>query len=153
MKEVTLTETSFTELPWKFETGTPNIADTIGLSAAIDYLNKIGMENIHEHEKELTKYALEKMKSIERLKIFGPINGNRSGVISFNLADIHSHDLASVLDQEGIEIRSGHHCAMPLMKRLGVAAVARASFYLYNTKEEINKFVESLEKSKQVFKI
>lgn len=153
IKEVGLTETTFTELPWKFETGTPNIAGTIGFSAAIDYLNKVGMENIWSHEKELTRYALEKMKNVGKLKIFGPVNGNRAGVVSFNMADVHSHDLASVLDRDGIAIRSGHHCAMPLMKRLGVSAVARASFYLYNTKEEIDRFVESLEKSKQVFKI
>ncbi|MEM5805262.1 MAG: cysteine desulfurase [Candidatus Aenigmatarchaeota archaeon] len=152
IKEVYLDRTIFADLPIRFEAGTPNIADAIALGVAVDYLKKIGMKNIAKHEGKLTQYALKKMKEIEEIKIFGEAK-ERAGVISFNLSDIHPHDLATILDDDAIAVRSGHHCAMPLMKRLGVVATARASFYLYNTKEEVDRFVNSLEKARKVFKL
>ncbi|MEM3382465.1 MAG: cysteine desulfurase [Nitrososphaerales archaeon] len=154
IKEVHLREASWNEIPWKFEAGTPNIAGAIGLGAAVDYLNNIGMENVKEHEKELTKYALDKMMRIKGINIYGTKNVElRGGVISFNLGDMHPHDLASILDNEGISIRAGHHCAQPLMDRLGVVGTARASFYIYNTEWEIDYLVNSLEKVREVFKV
>ncbi|MEM2210836.1 MAG: cysteine desulfurase [Nitrososphaerales archaeon] len=154
IKEVHLNYAKWNDLPWKFEAGTANIADVIGFGAAIDYLNKIGMENVRAHEVDLTSYALNKMSEIENLKIYGPIDVNyRCGVISFNIGNIHPHDVATILDSEGIAIRSGHHCAQPLMERLNVPAVNRASFYIYNTKEEIDIMVNVLKEIKEVFKI
>lgn len=154
IKEVHLNYARWNDLPWKFEAGTANIADVIGFGAAIDYLNKIGMENVRAHEIDLTSYALNKMSEIENLKIYGPIDVNyKCGVISFNIGNIHPHDVATILDSEGIAIRSGHHCAQPLMERLNVPAVNRASFYIYNTKEEIDVMVNVLKKIKEVFKI
>lgn len=153
IKEVTLEDATWNDLPWKFEAGTPNVEGAVGLSAAIDYLDKLGMGNIRKHEKELTSYALQKLSRIKGLKIYGPMDSDiRGGVISFNLDDIHSHDLASILNDFGIAIRSGHHCAMPLMNRLGVSSVARASFYIYTTKSEIDALAVALEKAKKVFK-
>ncbi|MEM5874894.1 MAG: cysteine desulfurase [Candidatus Aenigmatarchaeota archaeon] len=152
IKEVYLDHTIFADLPLKFEAGTPNIAGAIALGVAVDYLKKIGMKNIAKHEEKLTQYTLKKMKEIEEIKIFGEAK-ERAGVISFNLADIHPHDLATILDEDAIAVRSGHHCAMPLMNRLGVVATTRASFYLYNTKEEVDRFVNSLEKARKVFKL
>ncbi len=153
IKEVSLRRATFREPPWRFETGTPDIAGAIGLGAAVDYLNKIGMRNVREHEKELVRYALKKLDSKDII-IYGPKNPDaRAGVISFNLGDIHSHDLATILDERGIAIRSGHHCAMPLMQRLGIAAASRASFYLYNTRQEIDVLAEALEHAREVFKL
>ncbi|HDJ96676.1 MAG TPA: cysteine desulfurase [Candidatus Aenigmarchaeota archaeon] len=144
--EVWLHKATYNTLPWKFEAGTANIAGGVGLAAAVDYLEKIGMENVREHEKELTEYALKKMK-IENIDIYGPLDVKiRGGVISFNVKDLSPHDVAALLDEHGIAVRSGHHCAQPLMRRLGVKGTARASFYIYNTKEEIDIFVETLEK-------
>lgn len=154
IKEVHLKDSTFNDLPWKFEAGTPNIAGPIALGAAVDYLNKIGMNNVRQHEKEITKYALGKMQNIGKIKIYGPLDVNKKGgVISFNVGDIHSHDLASILNDDGIAIRTGHHCAMPLMKRLGASATARVSFYIYNGKDEIDIFVNSLERAKKVFRL
>jgi cysteine desulfurase/selenocysteine lyase len=133
------------ETPWKFEAGTPNIAGTIGLGAAIDYLNKIGMKDVREHEKDLTKYALKEMAKIEGAEVYGPKNSElRAGVVAFNLQGIDPHDLASILDSEGISIRAGHHCAQPLMDRLNLRTTARASFYIYNTKEEVDALMDVL---------
>lgn len=154
IREVHLREASWDELPWKFEAGTSNVAGAIGLGAAVDYLNKIGMKNVREHEKQLTKYALDKMVKIKGISIYGPKNVEvRGGVISFNLGDIHPHDIASILDGEGIAIRAGHHCAQPLVERLGVVGTARASFYIYNTEWEIDYLVNALEKARKVFKL
>ncbi len=154
IKQCTLAGCSWNDLPWKFEAGTSNVEGAIGLSAAIDYLNSLGMESIREHEEQLTKYALEEMANIDNIKIYGPKDTKiRGGVISFNLGSIHPHDLASFLDAEGIAIRAGHHCAQPLMIRLGVSATARASFYIYNQKSEIDIFVEVLNKIKEVLKV
>tara|TARA_Y100000310_G_scaffold302635_1_gene340203 strand:+ start:42986 stop:44197 length:1212 start_codon:yes stop_codon:yes gene_type:complete len=149
--EVNFDETRFNELPWKFEAGTPNIAGAIGFGAAIDYLNKIGMENIQDHGKELTQYALKKLQEIENLEIYGPLD-KRGALVSFNMINIHPHDTTSLLDDHGIAVRGGHHCCMPTMKLMNLTGSTRASFHIYNTKEEIDYLVESLEKVKGVFK-
>ena len=151
IKQVTVEKTTWNELPWKFEAGTPNVAGGIGWSAAIGYLNKIGMDNVEAHEKELLAYATERLGGIRGMKIYGT-SANKGGIVSFNLEGIHPHDVATVLDSEGIAVRAGHHCCQPLMKRFGVAATARASFYIYNTKEEIDELCEGLDKVKKVFK-
>ena len=140
------------ELPWKFEAGTPNMAGAIGLAAAIDYLEAIGMDAIEHHEQELIAYVFPTLQAIEGLKIYGSQDlAKRSGVISFNLGNLHPHDLATALDYEGVAVRAGHHCAQPLIQYLEVPATARASFYLYNTKEDCDKLVEALIKTKEFF--
>ncbi|MDX5015576.1 cysteine desulfurase [Streptococcus anginosus] len=145
-------EATWKELPWKFEAGTPNIAGAIGLAAAIDYLDKIGMETVHQYEQELIAYAFPKLQAVEGLTIYGSEDlTQRSGVISFNLAGLHPHDVATALDYEGVAVRAGHHCAQPLLSYLGVAATVRASFYLYNTKADCDKLVEALQKTKEFF--
>ncbi|WP_027410059.1 cysteine desulfurase [Anoxybacteroides tepidamans] len=146
---VGLYESTWKELPWKFEGGTPIIAGAIGLGAAIDFLEQIGLDHIAAHEHRLAQYALEKMSAIEGLTIYGP--KERAGLVTFNIADVHPHDVATVLDAEGIAVRAGHHCAQPLMKWLNVSATARASFYLYNTEEDIDRLVEALKKTKEYF--
>ncbi|MGJ7911342.1 cysteine desulfurase [Neobacillus sp. LXY-1] len=149
---VQLYESTWKELPWKFEGGTPIIAGAIGLGAAIDFLNEIGLDQIAEHEHKLAAYALDKMSSIEGITIYGPLDAaKRGGLVTFNINDVHPHDVATVLDAEGIAVRAGHHCAQPLMKWLNVSATARASFYLYNTEEDIDKLVEGLVKTKEYF--
>ncbi|USK69805.1 cysteine desulfurase [Peribacillus asahii] len=149
---VGLYESTWKELPWKFEGGTPIIAGAIGLGAAIDFLEEIGLDNIERHEHHLAAYAMEKMSTIEGMTIYGPKDSaKRAGVVTFNLNDVHPHDVATVLDADGIAVRAGHHCAQPLMKWLDVSATARASFYLYNTEEDIDKFVSSLIKTKEYF--
>ncbi|MEX0764146.1 MAG: cysteine desulfurase [Nitrosopumilaceae archaeon] len=154
IREVHKYETTWNDLPFKFEAGTPNIADVIGFSAAIDYLNEIGMDKVREHEIELTKYALEKMSAVKGIILYGtPDISKRGGVISFNLGDIHPHDLATIIDEDGVAIRSGHHCAQVLMERLEVAATSRASFYIYNTKEEVDVFIRSLNRARELFRI
>ena len=152
IKEVKFENTRFNDLPWKFEAGTMNIAEAIGLGAAIDYLNEVGMENIEKHEKELVKYAYEKLLEIKELEIYGPSAEKRSGLVAFNVKGVHAHDTAQILDGEGIAIRAGHHCTMPLHSLLGISASARASFYLYNTKEEVDKLAEGIKKVIKVFK-
>ena len=145
-------EATWEELPWKFEAGTPNIAGAIGLAAAIDYLDKIGMETVHQYEQELIAYVFPKLQAVEGLTIYGSEDlAQRSGVISFNLAGLHPHDVATALDYEGVAVRAGHHCAQPLLSYLGVAATVRASFYLYNTKADCDKLVEALQKTKEFF--
>jgi len=154
IREVHKYETTWNDLPYKFEAGTPNIADVIGFGAAIDYLTKIGMDNVREHEVELTKYAIEKLSEIKGIHIYGTKDiSKRGGVISFNFADVHPHDVAQIIDGEGIAVRSGHHCAQVLMERLNVAATSRVSFYIYNTKEDIDALVSSLNKVAKVFKL
>lgn len=145
---------TWTELPWKFEAGTPNIAGAIGLGAAIDYINSIGIENIQQHERELVEYLLPKLKEIPGLTLYGPAEPRqRAGVIAFNLQGLHPHDLATALDMEGIAVRAGHHCAQPLLQDLKVAATARASFYLYNTKADCDKLIEALWVTKEFFNV
>ena len=145
-------EATWKELPWKFEAGTPNIAGAIGLAAAIDYLDKIGMETVHQYEQELIAYVFPKLQAVEGLTIYGSEDlTQRSGVISFNLAGLHPHDVATALDYEGVAVRAGHHCAQPLLSYLGVPATVRASFYIYNTKADCDKLVEALKKTKEFF--
>lgn len=158
--EVDFEKSSYNYIPWKFEAGTPNVAGAVGLAAATDYLAKIGMKKVQEHEQELTEYALEKFSTVKNLKVYGPEKlERRAGVISFNIVDdsgkvlVHPHDLASIFDVLGIAIRSGHHCAQPLMKVLGIPAAARISFSVYNTKEEIDKLIPAIEKVKKTFSI
>ncbi|HGH8596444.1 TPA: cysteine desulfurase [Streptococcus pyogenes] len=145
-------EATWKELPWKFEAGTPHIAGAIGLSAAISYLQRLGMADIHAHEAELIAYVLPKLEAIEGLTIYGPSQPSaRSGLISFNLDDLHPHDLATALDYEGVAVRAGHHCAQPLLSYLGVPATVRASFYIYNTKADCDRLVEAILKAKEFF--
>jgi cysteine desulfurase/selenocysteine lyase len=146
---VELQDSTWKELPWKFEAGTPIIAGAIGLGAAIDFLEEIGLENIHAHDKKLARYASEQLASIEGIKIFGP--KDRTGLVTFTIDDVHPHDVATVLDADGIAVRAGHHCAQPLMKWLKVSATARASFYLYNSEEEVDELVKGLIKTKEYF--
>lgn len=154
IKEVHKENTLFNDLPYRFEAGTPNIADVIGFSAALDYLNEIGMENIRSHEIDLTRYALKRMSELKQIKLYGDTNIlNRGGIISFNLGDIHPHDLATILNNYGIAIRSGHHCAQVLMEKLDISATSRASFYIYNTKEEINIFINALGEAIKLFQL
>jgi cysteine desulfurase/selenocysteine lyase len=147
---VDLYDASWKELPWKFEGGTPIIAGAIGLGAAIDYLESIGMEKIEAHDRALAKFAYEKLSQIDGLTIFGP-KGERMGLVTFNLENVHPHDVATVLDAEGIAVRAGHHCCQPLMRILGVTATARASFHIYNDEQDIDRLVAGLQKTKEYF--
>src|SRR3989454_3450465 len=154
IREVHMYESTWKDPPYKFEAGTTNIAGAIGLGAAVDYLNQIGMRKIRLYEQELTRYALDRLSQIKGISIYGPKDpSQREAVVSFNVGDIHAHDMATLLDEDAICVRSGHHCAQPLMERLGVSATTRASFYLYNTEQEVDRLVESLEKAKKVFKL
>lgn len=146
---VDLQDSTWKELPWKFEAGTPIIGNAIGLGALIDFLEEIGLDNIEKHEHELAQYALERLSEVDGVTIYGP--KHRAGLVTFNIDEVHPHDVATVLDVEGIAVRAGHHCAQPLMKWLKASSTARASFYLYNTKEEIDTFVEALTKTKEYF--
>ena len=149
---VGLYESTWKELPWKFEGGTPIIAGAIGLGAAIDFLTEIGLDKIAEHEHKLAGYAMDQLETIDGLKIFGPRDPQkRCGLVTFNLDDVHPHDVATVLDMSGIAVRAGHHCAQPLMKCLQQVATARASFYLYNTEEDIDRLVAGLRSAKEYF--
>ncbi|MCZ8513470.1 cysteine desulfurase [Paenibacillus filicis] len=147
---VGLYDSTWKDLPWKFEGGTPIIAGAVGLGAAIDFLESIGLDQIERHEHELTAYAIERMQEIDGLSIYGPLK-NRAGLVTFNLDDVHPHDVATVLDAEGVAVRAGHHCCQPLMRWLNVTATARASFYLYNTEEDVDRLVASLRKAKEYF--
>jgi len=154
IKEVHKYETRYNDLPYKFEGGTPNIADVIGFGAAIDYLNNLGMDRVREHEIDLTTYALDALSAVKGIALYGPPDPHhRGGVVSFNIGDIHPHDLATIMNDHGVAIRSGHHCAQVLMERLDVAATSRASFYIYNTKEEIDTFIGALHEARRLFKI
>lgn len=147
---VDLHESTWKELPWKFEGGTPIIAGAIGLGAAIDFLKEIGMDHIEKHEKQLAAYAMEKLEAIDGVDIYGPAH-HRAGLVTFNLSEVHPHDVATVLDSEGIAVRAGHHCCQPLMRWLDVTATARASFYLYNTEQDVDRLVAGLLKTKEYF--
>ncbi|MFD1032418.1 cysteine desulfurase [Metaplanococcus flavidus] len=149
---VGLYDSTWKELPWKFEGGTPIIAGAVGLGAAIDFLNEIGLDEIEKHEHEMAAYAMEKMSGIDGLEIYGPKDpAQRAGIVTFNLNDVHPHDVATVLDMSGIAVRAGHHCAQPLMKWLEVSATARASFYLYNGESDVDRLVEGLRSAKEYF--
>ena len=150
--EVSYEDASWNELPMRFEAGTPNIADAIALGAAVDYLTALGMENVREHEKQLTAYALEAFRELEEIDLFGPMDvDRRGGILSFYSSDVHPHDLGTFLDQEGVAIRTGHHCTMPLMGALGVPATARASLYVYNTEQEVDALVDALKRALRYF--
>ncbi len=154
IRTVGLRESTWNDLPWKFEAGTPAIAEAIGLGAAVDYLNAIGMDNARQHEQNITAYAMEQLRQVPGLTIYGPDASQRGGVVSFTLGDIHPHDLASILDQEvGVAIRAGHHCAQPLMERFGLSATARASFYVYTIEDDINTLVRGLRKALEIFNL
>ena len=153
IREVTVEKTTFADPPHKFEAGTPDIAGIISLGAAIDYLEGIGMDNVRKHEGELTVYTLNQLGKIDGITIYGPAVQNHSGVISFNIEGVHAHDVAQILGDMGICVRSGHHCAMPLHKRLGVPATARASFYLYNDESDIHAFIDGIKKVKKIFRV
>jgi cysteine desulfurase/selenocysteine lyase len=156
IKTVAYDSATFNELPWKFEAGTSNIADAIGLGVACDYLTSVGMPWIREHEIRITQYALERLRALQPrgLDVYGPARAeDRGGVISFNFADIHAHDLASILDLEGVCIRAGHHCTMPLMDKMNWPATARASFYLYSTEADVDALLAALHKAAEVFKL
>lgn len=151
ISSVELRRSTWNELPHKFEAGTPAIGEAIGLGYAVDYLSQIGMEAIHQAEQQLTAYALERLDAIDGLHIYGPAVEERGGVISFNLDGVHAHDVAAVLDQQGVAVRAGHHCCQPLMGILGAPATTRASFYLYTTPEEVDQLVDALAKCKAIF--
>lgn len=149
--EVSCETATWNDLPYKFEAGTPNVSGAIGLGVAIDYLSSLGMENVRAHDVEITSYALRQLKQIKDLLIFGPLDPSiRGGVIGFNFIDVHAHDVGTILDQDGVAIRAGHHCCQPLMTWLSVPATARASFYIYNTKEEVDVLVQSLARAKEM---
>ncbi|EAA0417296.1 cysteine desulfurase [Listeria monocytogenes] len=149
---VELYDSTWKELPWKFEAGTPIIGGAIALGAAIDYLAEVGLENIHAHEQALASYAMEEMSKIEGITIYGPKDASkRCGLVTFNLEGAHPHDIATILDEDGVAIRAGHHCAQPLMKWLDVSSTARASFYIYNTKEEVDALIDGLKLTKEYF--
>jgi cysteine desulfurase / selenocysteine lyase len=150
IREVHLDHSTWNDLPYKFEAGTMNVAQAVGLGAAVDYLDELGMENVREHERRLGEYAYRRLAEIEGITIYGP-EKDRTGLVSFSLPDVHPHDLSQLLDEEGVAIRSGHHCAQPLMRRLGVVATARASFYLYNTEQEVDALVEALQRAREFF--
>ena len=154
IKEVFPDRSTWNDVPLKFEAGTANIADAIGLGAAVDYLTSLGMESVREHELSLLDHGIEVLSKGKEFHLYGPRDAkNRGGVISFNVADIHAHDLSTILDEDGIEIRSGHHCAQPLMRWLGVAATSRASFYVYNSHDDIEALAAGIEKARRVFKV
>ena len=152
IREVHLGTSTWNDVPAKFEGGTPNMAGVVGLGAAVDYLSKLGMENVRRHERDLTKYALEAFAAVKGVRVFGtPDVDRRGGVVSFEIEGVHPHDVASILDVEGICVRSGHHCAQPLMERLKVPATSRASFYVYNTPEDVDRLMAGIRKVQQVF--
>ncbi|MDQ7030414.1 MAG: cysteine desulfurase [Ardenticatenia bacterium] len=152
IRRVTFEQSTWADLPHKFEAGTPAIAEAIGLGAAVDFLSALGMENVRQHEIEITAYALEALSEVPHLRLFGPpVAHRRGGVAAFTLGRVHAHDVAALLDREGVAVRAGHHCAQPLMRRYGVVAMTRASFYLYTTKEEVDLLVQALRRVEAVF--
>jgi cysteine desulfurase/selenocysteine lyase len=150
IKKVRLEETTWGDLPHKFEAGTSPIAEAVGFGAALDYLEGVGLDAVHAHEQELTAYALDRMAEVSGMTLYGPPVERRAGIISFNLEGIHPHDVAQILDLEGVAIRAGHHCCQPLMAKLGVAATNRASFYLYTIREEVDRLVDGLHKARKL---
>jgi cysteine desulfurase/selenocysteine lyase len=156
IRRVEYTTTEYNELPWKFEAGTSNVADAIGLGVGVDYLSEIGMDWVRAHDIRVTAYALERLRELQSrgLVVYGPLPAeNRGGVISFNLADVHAHDVASILDTEGVCVRAGHHCTMPLMEKMGWPATARASFYVYSTEANVDTLIAALHKAADIFKV
>jgi cysteine desulfurase/selenocysteine lyase len=152
IRRVTLEGSQWNDLPHKFEAGTPAIAEAVGLGAAVDYLGALGMDNVLAHERIIVEYAMDRLAEVPGLTIYGPDTDRRNGVTTFTLKDIHAHDVAQLLDAEGVAIRAGHHCAMPLHQHLGVPATARASFYVYNTKEDVDALVEAIYNARKLFR-
>ena len=153
IRRVTLAGSTWADLPHKFEAGTPSIAAGIGLGTAVDYLSALGMENVHAYEQFITNYALEALSEIDNLQIIGPSAAQRGGVAAFTIKGLHPHDIAELLDKDGIAIRAGHHCAMPLHQELGLNSTARASFYIHTTTDEVDKLVASLNHAKKIFRL
>jgi cysteine desulfurase/selenocysteine lyase len=151
IKRVRFSGSEWNDLPYKFEAGTPSIAQGVGMGAAVDYLTAVGMDNIHAYEQQITEYALERLEEVPGLTVYGPDVSQKGGVASFTMNGMHPHDIAQLLDAEGVAVRAGHHCAMPLHERFSLPATARASFYLYNTLEEVDALIEALYKAKSVF--
>jgi cysteine desulfurase/selenocysteine lyase len=152
IRKVTLERATWADVPAKFEAGTPAVGDQIGLGVAVEYLSKLGMDAVRAHERELVGYALAKLTEVPDLTIHGPLEPDqRGGVVAFSLADIHPHDVAAILDGENVAVRAGHHCTQPLMAALGVVATTRASFYVYNTPDDIDRLVAALHRARQVF--
>jgi cysteine desulfurase/selenocysteine lyase len=152
IKRVDPDSSSWIELPWKFEAGTSQVAEAIGLGAAVDWLSEIGMETVRAHELEITAYALERLSAVEGIKLHGPLDAERRGaLVSFEFGGVHPHDIAEVLGREGVCIRAGHHCAQPLMRRLGVTATSRASFAIHTTTEDVDRLLDGLERVRSVF--
>jgi cysteine desulfurase / selenocysteine lyase len=150
--QVELEHSTWAPLPHRFEAGTPHIAGAVGLGAAVDFLESVGRDWIESHGRALLGNALDRLGEVRDLRVYGPADlAERSGVVSFTLADVHPHDLATILDAEGVAIRAGHHCAQPLMRRLGVSATARASFYLYNTPDDVDHLVRALQQARRLF--
>ena len=153
IKRVRLDESTWNDVPWKFEAGTPNIGDVCAFGAAIDYLQELGMEQVRAHEVALVREAMGRLSEVPGVTIYGPESAEeRGGVVAFNVEEIHPHDLGTVLDQHGVAIRAGHHCAQPLMARLDCVATARASFYLYNTVDELDALVEGIQAAARLFR-
>jgi cysteine desulfurase/selenocysteine lyase len=153
ISRVELDSSTWNELPWKYEAGTSEIAEAVGLGAAVDYLSGIGMEAVRAHEQELTSYALERMPAVDGLRVLGPPAERRGGVISFTLEGVHPHDVAELCGRQGVCIRAGHHCAQPLMRSFGVPATARASFHVYNSREDVDRLVDALGEARKVFEL
>jgi cysteine desulfurase/selenocysteine lyase len=153
IREVSLAESTWNEAPWKFEAGTPNIAGAIGLGAAVDYLESVGLEAIEAHERTLTAYAIAKLAAIPGVRIIGPSAGDRVGALAFDVPGMHPHDLVTLLDREGVSIRGGQHCAMPLHEKLGLPGTGRASFHLYNDEKDADLLAEALLKAKAVMRL
>jgi cysteine desulfurase/selenocysteine lyase len=152
ISDVTLHDATWAAIPHRFEAGTPPIIEAVGLHAAIDYLDSIGMDKVLEHDRELTEVALTRLGDVPGLHIHGPTTlEDRGGVVSMSMDGVHAHDLATILDEQGVAVRSGHHCAKPLMRRLGVAATARASFYVYNTEDDVDALVGGLRRAGEIF--
>jgi len=151
ISEVTFEDALWNDIPWKFEAGTQNVAGAVGLMEAVRYIEKIGIDNIEKHERELVKYAMEELSKIEGVTMYGPPAEKRAGLISFNLENIHPHDVSTVLDAKGIAIRSGNHCTQPLMIELGIIGSCRAAFYIYNSKDDVDKLIEGLIETKKIF--
>ncbi|MEE8385492.1 MAG: cysteine desulfurase [Dehalococcoidia bacterium] len=152
ISRVTFEEATWNDIPWKFEAGTPNIADVIAFGAAVDYLSALGLDNVRAHEVEITQYCLRRLRQSEDATLYGPQDASqRGGVVSFNFPGIHAHDIGTILDRQGIAIRAGHHCTQPLMRRLGISGTARASFYVYSTTEEVDALMEGLKTARAVF--
>jgi cysteine desulfurase/selenocysteine lyase len=151
IERVTFEDSTWAELPWKFEAGTPVIAQGIALAAAVDYLEDIGMERIQRHEEQLAEYAYDRLNEFDDVEVYGPPGDDRVGLVSFNVGSVHAHDLSSILNDHAVAIRAGDHCTQPLHDKLGVAATARASFYVYNTREEVDKLIEAIDDARQLF--